>query len=397
MGSMAQVSFRKTLVSAQVALSLLLLIGAGLFARSLSNLRTLDPGFRTTNLVQFAVGPRSLGYTVEQSKALLQRLDERLRNLPGVRGVGMAVVAVLANNEWDNWVTIEGYNPKRSEIPDPHVNFINAGYFDALQIPRLAGRDFTLKDVANAPKVAIVNEKFARKYFHDGLAVGHRFGMGSDPTTPIDIEIVGVVKDTRYENLRDEIPEEIYFPYQQTSNLFLTYYVRTERQPDSAFQTIRSTVREMDVNLPVLNMKTLDGQLEESLVTERMIASLATVFGALATALAIIGLYGVMAFMVARRSREIGIRMALGAQSGNVVWLVMREVLVLVGAGLAAGLPAAYGLTRLVRAQLYGVEPHDAVSMALATVLLAIVAVLAGYIPARRAASYDPVKVLRYE
>jgi predicted permease len=325
------------------------------------------------------------------------RLEERLRALPGVHSVGMAVVGVLQNNEWDNWVTIEGYQAKPGEVPDPHVNYISAGYLEALHIPVLAGRSFTPNDVANSPKVALVNAKFAKKYFGDSPAVGRRFGMGSDPTTKIDTEIVGVVQDTRYENLRSEIPEEVYFCYQQYSNVGVTMYVRTAQRPESAFGTIRATVRDVDANLPIMSMKTLDSQLEESIVTERMIATLSSAFGVLATVLAVIGLYGVMAYMVTRRSREIGIRMALGAQSGNVVWLVMREVLALVGIGIALGLPAAYALTRLVKAQLYDVQPNDMLSMAGATALLAFVAVLAGYIPARRAAGYDPVRVLRYD
>jgi len=305
---------------------------------------------------------------------------------------------VLGNNEWDNWITIEG-RPRSGEPPDPHVNYVSDAYFETLRIHLLEGRTFTRKDDAKAPKVAIVNAKFAKKYFGDRTPIGHRIGQGSDPTTVTDTEIVGVVNDTRYENLREEIPEEVYFcgaQYLQFNNNF-TVYVRTDRTPESAFNGIRAAVRDQQADVPVVFMKTLETQMEESLVTERIVATLSSVFGALATVLAIIGLYGVMAYMVSRRSREIGIRMALGARSSNVAWLVMREVLVLVGAGVAVGLPAAYALTRVVRAQLYGVEPGDIASLVSATLLLAAVALLAGYVPARRAAGYDPVKVLRYE
>jgi predicted permease len=396
MGGGAQVTFRKVLVAAQVMLSLLLLIGAGLFTRSLSNLHSLDPGFQTGNLVQFAVNPRSIGYDQPRTAAFYRRFEERMRRIPGVRGTALAGIAVLTGNEWDNWLTIDSYT-RKGEPPDVHMNRISGAYFETLGIPVLQGRTFLPKDDYGAPKVAVVNATFARKYFGTGLAVGHRFGMGGDPGTPTDIEIVGVVGDTRYEGLRDEIPPEAYLCAYQWQMFGTEVYIRTERDPENAFAAIRGAVRELEPSLPVTYMMTLERQLEESLVTERMIATLSSVFGALATVLAIVGLYGVMAYMVTRRSREIGIRMALGARAADVVWLVMREVLVLVAAGVLAGLPAALVLSRLVRAQLYGVEPADPLSMALAAILLATVALLAGYVPARRAAGYDPVRVLRYE
>jgi predicted permease len=398
MGGRAQAGFRKTLVVAQVTLSLLLLIGAGLFLRSLSNLRLLNPGFRTSNLVQFSIAPGSVGYDAARSRALYQRLEERLRRIPGVSGAGLANMSVLTGNEWDNSVTIEGYQPKTGEDVDPHVNAVSPGYFDTMGIHLLAGRGFAAKDDIDAPKVAIVNSSFAKKYFGDGVAVGHRIGLGSDPGTPTDTEIVGVVNDTRYEGLRDEIPRLVYICSAQRRGIFSqNVYVRTGRDPERAFAAIRGAVRELEANLPLAGMKTVDRQLDESLITERMIATLSGVFGALATVLAIIGLYGVMAYMVARRAREIGIRMALGALAGNVVWLVMREVLVVLGAGIATGLPLAWYLSKLVQTQLYGIDPMDAVSIVSATALLAAVALLAGYIPARRAAGYDPSRVLRYE
>jgi predicted permease len=396
MGGGAQVMFRKILVAAQVTLSLLLLIGAGLFARSLSNLHSLDPGFKTGNLVQFNLSPRIIGYDDSRSMAFFRRIEERLRRVPGVNGVAYAQMAVLTGNEWDNWVTIDTWQ-RKGEPPDPHMNSVNASYFETLGIPVLQGRAFTAKDDLGAPKVAVVNATFAKKYFGNGIAVGHRFGTGSDPGTPTDTEIVGVVGDTRYESLRDEIPPEIYLCNAQYPIFGEMMYIRTGRDPENSFGPIRAAVREIEPNIPISYMLTLDRQLEESLITERMIAMLSMVFGALATVLAIVGLYGVMAYLVTRRAREIGIRMALGAQSGNVVWLVMREVLVLVAIGVAVGLPTALALSKVVQAQLYGVEPHDPAAIAAATLLLILVALLAGFVPARRAAAYDPVRVLRYE
>jgi len=393
----SQVNLRKVLVAAQVMLSLLLLIGAGLFVRSLANLKMLDPGFRVGNLVQFRVSPQVVGYDTNRTAAFLQRLADRLRALPGARSVGMAQVPMLGNSDWENGITIEGYQAKPGEDMGPWFNAVTPGYFEAMGMHLLAGRDFNAKDDLKAPHVAIVNATFAKHYFGDRPAVGHRMGQGTDPGTPTDMEIVGVVNDTRYENLRTDIHREYFICGLQTELYGPTVYLRTEREPESAFHSIRAAVRELDPNLPLIDMKTLEHQLDESLVTERMIATLSAIFGMLATALAIIGLYGVMAYMVARRSREIGIRMALGARSGDVVWLIMREVLLLVAAGVACGLPAAYGLTGAIRAQLYGVEPADPLSIAAATTLLSGVALMAGYLPARRAARYDPVRVLRYE
>jgi predicted permease len=280
---------------------------------------------------------------------------------------------------------------------DPHMNQVTPGYFDTLGIHVLSGRGFLAKDTANSPKVAVVNESFVKRYFGASPAVGRHIGLGSDPGTPTNIEIIGVVNDTKYANLRDEIPREVYLCDAQRGASSKVVYVRTERDPENAFATIRSVVHDLAPALPITGMKTLTRQMDESLVTERMVAALSSVFGVLATVLAIVGLYGVMAYMVTRRSREIGIRMALGAMRGNVVWLVMREVLALVGIGIAVALPAAFGLTRLVESQLYGVKADDPAAMALATLLLAAVALLAGYIPARRAAGFDPVRVLRYE
>src|SRR5580658_1984067 len=397
MGNAAQVVFRKTLVAAQVALSLLLLIGAGLFIRSLGNLKLVNPGFKTGNLVQFQLNPRLVGFEVVRTHVFYQQLEERLRGLPGVSGAGMANNGVLTGNEWDNSVTIEGYAAKPGEDLDPHMNQVTPGYFDTLGIHVLFGRGFLAKDSANSPKVAVVNESFVKRYFGASPAVGRRIGLGSDPGTPTDIEIIGVVNDTKYENLRDEIPREVYLCDAQRGASSKVVYVRTARDPENAFATIRAVVHDLAPALPITGMKTLTRQLDESLVTERMVAALSSVFGVLATVLAIIGLYGVMAYMVTRRSREIGIRMALGAMRGNVVWLVMREVLTLVGIGIAVGLPAAFGLTRFVESQLYGVKADDPAAMALATLVLAAVALLAGYIPARRAAGFDPVRVLRYE
>jgi predicted permease len=392
------VLLRKGLVVAQVGLSLLLLIGAALFVRSLKNLQDLDPGFRTANLVSFSMDPNLAGKSDALSRDYYRRLGERLQALPGVTSWGLAKVQVLSGNEWDSTISVEGYSPRLGEWVDPHMQYLSPGFFHTLGIPILAGRDFRVDDAAGAPKVAIVNRKFAGKYFPNVDPVGRHIGMGANPGTKLDIEIVGVVGDTKYESMREEIPYELYIPYTQRDMVSqMTAYVHVAADPAGMTSTLRRVVTELDADVPIYRLRTLDQQVENSLVTERLLATLSGGFGLLATVLAAMGLYGVMAFMVARRTREIGIRMALGASGGSVVWLVMREVTLLVGLGVAIGLPAALGLTRLVQAQLFGVAPSDGATIALATAGIAVVAMLSGYLPARRATAIDPMRALHWE
>jgi predicted permease len=389
---------RKVLVVVQIALSLLLLIGAGLFIRSLQKLKDLDPGFRATNLLAFKVNPPLNGYGPEKSKVFYEHLKEVLESTPGVEAAGLAVMPVMEGNEWDQWVTIDSYTPKTGELPDPHMNFLSPDYFRTMEIPLLAGRDFRRTDVLNAPKVCIINEAFAKKYFGTVNAIGHKIGMGIDPGTKTDITVIGVSRNTKYENMREEIPVEVYRPYQQLEfAVAIVAYVRTARDPEQVFLSIRKRVHELDANLPVFDMITLERQMEDSLVTERLVGFLSSGFGLVATLLASIGLYGVMAYAVARRTREIGIRMAIGATGADVLWLIMREVVLLLGIGVAAALPAAWALTRYVRSQLYGIQPTDPVSIGASVLAIAAVAVLAGYLPAWRATRVDPMRALRYE
>jgi predicted permease len=389
---------RKGLVVAQVSLSLLLLIGAGLFMQSLRNLKTLNPGFDVQNLIAFQVDPTSNPRATGWVADYYRRLSDRLSGLPGVASHTAAEVPVLADNEWDSWVTIEGYSAKQDERPDPHMQYCTPGFFKTLKIPVLLGRDFTERDVDKAPKVGIVNQKFVERYFGKASPLGRHVGMGIDPGTKTDIQIVGVVGNTKYENMREEIPYELYIPYAQAGfSDSLTVYVRAQGDSASLFNTLRGSVREVDTSVPMYDMRTLDDQMEISLLTERLLATLSSVFGCLATLLAALGLYGVMAFMVTRRTREIGIRMALGAGQSSVVWMVMRETLILAAIGVAIGLVGAYGVTRLIQAQLFGVQPTDLLTMAAAALGIAAVAALAGYLPARRATGIDPMNALRWE
>jgi predicted permease len=392
-------NLRRSLGAAQVLVSILLLIASGLFARSLFNLRTLDPGFRTQNVMEFSIDPSLNGYGAGRRQRVFQTVLEKLRALPGVDSAGLGLASVLSDSWWCDHVTVAGYQPSPGDDLRPCHNAASPGYLTTLGIPLIAGRDFSAADAAGKNKVALVNESFARHYFGNGSALGGRFGFGNYPGTKTDIEIVGVIKDAKYSSLRAASPPQTIVDDEQMEGAVFqaTLYVKTRIDPRQMYPSIRRAIQEVDRDLPLYEMRTLDEQRDMLLATERMVASLAAVFGLLATVLAAIGLYGLMAFNVAQRTEEIGIRVALGARAFNVTWLVMREVLSLVGAGAAIALPAAFILARFVKSQLYDIRPNDPLTIGAAMFLLALVGALAGFIPARRAARVDPIRALRYE
>ncbi len=395
-GGGRQARLRRLLVVGQVGLSMLLLAGAGLFARSLLNLKTLDPGFRVDNLFVFSVDPLLSGYDGDRLTALYRRMQEELTAAPGVRSVSMSETGALAGNDWSMTVRVDGYQAKEGEDMNPSVDGVGPRYFETMGIPLVTGREFTERDVKGAPRVAVINETMAKYFFNGSNLIGRHFGFGRDKGT--EIEIVGVVKDVRSLELRDQAPRFLYIPYAQDDNVTqLTYYVRADQASGSTAGGIRQVVGRLDANLPIFDMKTMAVQVDESLFVERMVAALSVAFGALATLLAAIGLYGVMSYAVARRTREIGIHMALGAERGRVLWLVLREVAVMSAAGILGGLIAALWITRQVQSQLFGLSPNDPVTLTVATILLALVAITAGYIPARRATTIDPMIALRNE
>ena len=395
-GSGRQARVRRALVVGQVALSMLLLAGAGLFARSLYNLRAVDPGFQSDRLLTFSVDPTLNGYEPPRTLRLYEDLQQALLAVPGVRSVSMSEVGVLTGNQWGMTVRIDGYQSTEGEDMNPSVDGVGPRYFSTMGIPLVSGREFNEKDVQGAPRVAIINETMARRYWGDTSPIGRRFGFGRQQAT--DIEIVGVVKDVRSQELRAEAPRFVYIPYLQDESLTqLTYYVRAEGDESAVATAIRQTVQRLDPNLPVFDLKPMEIQVGESLFVERMVAALSVAFGALATVLAAIGLYGVMSYAVARRTREIGIRMALGAARRSVLWLVLKEVAVLAVLGVAGGLAGAFYVTRRVESQLFGVAPNDPLTLGAAVIMLLVVALLAGLLPARRATGIDPILALRAE
>jgi predicted permease len=394
-GSGGSLFLRKGLVAAQVALSFLLLFGAGLFVRSLQNLQATDTGLVLDNLVTFQLSPALSGYDDERAGAFYEQLLERLRALPGVESAGTAMVPLLSGNEWDSSMSVEGYRAKDGEDMQMFMNGVSPGYFGAMQIPFLEGRDFTRLDAKKQATVAIVNRRFAEHFFPGKSAVGKRIGSGGGPKTKLNIEIVGVVANSLYEGPREGIHRQVFVPHWGRNSA--AFYVRTQHASANTYNMIRNGVKQLDASMPVYEMKTLEAQLDETLLTDRLIATLSAMFGFLATVLASIGLYGVMAFVVTRRQKELGLRLALGAERGSVLWIVMKDVLLLLTIGLAVGVPAAIALGRYVSSQLYGITPNDPWIASTTVVLLALVSAAAGMIPAHRASRIDPILALRYE
>jgi predicted permease len=394
-GSGGSLFLRKGLVAAQVALSFLLLFGAGLFVRSLQNLKTADTGVTLDNLVTFRLSPALSGYESQRAVDFYEQLLANLRATAGVKSAALAGVSILSGDEWDNTTSVEGHQAKDGEDMQAFMNSLSPGYFETMGVPILEGRDFNRLDFKEKTTVAIVNRRFAQHYFPGKSAVGKHIGQGGGPKTKLDIEIIGVVADSLYEGPREGVRRQVFVPHWGRNSA--TFYVRTTAASASAYNVVRNEVRKLDASMPVYEMKTLEAQLDETLLTDRLIALLAAGFGLLATVLASIGLYGVMAFVVARRKKELGIRLALGAEPGGVIWLVMREVLLLLSIGLAVGIPTALGLGRFVSAQLYGINAGDPWIAGATMMLLAVVSVAAGLIPAHRASRIDPILALRYE
>ncbi len=392
-------TFRRSCVVLQIGLSLLLLIGAGLFVRTIRNLRLVDTGIQTDRLITFSVNPQFSGYDAVQSGAVRQRILDSIGSLPGVRFVAATSDPELAGNGVSGDIQISGYNEKEDEDMDVELPFVTPGYFSTLGIPLLAGREFTSADAATAQKVAIVNESMARHFFGSARnALGHSIGRHDK----VDTVIVGVVKDSRHQSPRDPVTRTMYRSALQIgdeagSPSGFAFYVRTQQPPDAAINLIHRTLHATDSKLVVDNLRTMNSQIDDTLTAERVIAQLASSFGVIATLLAAIGLYGVLAYVTAQRTREIGIRMAVGARPMGVAGLILREVLVLTAVSLVFAIPASIFLTSLLRSQLFNVSNTDALTYVACIVTVTAVALLAAAIPARRAATVDPIQALRFE
>jgi predicted permease len=394
-GTRGSLFMRKGLVAAQVALSFLLLFGAGLFVRSLQNLKATDTGVALDNLVTFQVAPALSGYSDQRATQFNQELVERLRSSPGVTAAALGQVAILSGDEWDSTMGVEGHRAADGEDMQAFMNSISPGYFETLKIPLLEGRDFRPADSRRESTVAIVNRRFADHFFPGQSVIGKHLGFGVGPNAKLTIEVIGVAANALYEGPREGIRRQVYLP--NWGNGSTVYYVRTQMPSATAFAAIRERVKTVDHAMPVFSVDTVEGQLDETLLTDRLIAMLSAGFGLVATVLASIGLYGVMAFVVAQRKKELGIRLALGAQPGVLIWMVMREVLLLLAIGLLVGIPAAMALGQYVASQLYGIQARDPVTAAATLVLLTLVSVAAGLIPAQRASRIDPMLALRTE
>jgi predicted permease len=397
------ISFRRMLVGVQVALSLLLLVAAGLFVRTLRNLENIGPGFPTDHLLTFKIDPSLNGYSDEQTKSFYQRLNVNLQTMPGVTSVGFSTMPLLKGYAWQNAIVGKDFTGAPIE-EQPVLCEVGPGYFATLGIPIVAGRAFTAQDAqALGPAhytVAVINESFARKYFSGRQPIGQRFGLVDEmvPISPTDIEVIGIVPDKKYRDLRESPPAQAFFPYLEGPHFrFMNIYLRTQADPKQIEDQLLERMRQFDPHVPVVGLQTVNEQIEFSLRTERLVASLSGVFAGLATLLAVIGLYGVMAYVVTRRTREMAIRIALGALRGNVIAMVMREVCILIAAGLTAGFLLALALANLVRSQLYGLNPRDPLTFIGSAIFLSLVAGLAGFFPALRASGVDPTAALRQE
>lgn len=391
-------NFQRLIVALQVGLSVLLLVGSGLFVRTMRNLRHVDTGFNTSHLITFHIDPLLSGTTKERIPLLRQSVLEAMTTLPGVQGVAATTDAELADTGQGGNVTVEGYNPPPDEEFDIEEPAVNPGFFHAMQVPVLVGRTFTESDDGRHPLVGIVNESFVKHYFSSSAtAVGRRVASGAGNNLQY-MTIVGVVKDTKHRNLREPASPTLYTPLRQEKTANQLYlYLRTSTPPEQTFATVRQTIKQIDAGLAVDKLRTMEDQIDETLLNERMIELLAISFGLLATLLAGVGLYGVLAYSTAQRTREIGIRIALGSSRFGISQLVLNDVLRLAGIGVAVAIPCSVLLGRLLQSQLFGVSATDPVTLGAVVLLIGFVALIAALVPARRAASVDPNRALRTE
>lgn len=394
-GGRGAARFRTSLVTAQIALSMALLISAGLFIKSLRNISRVDLGINIQNVVTFGISPARSGYDTVRTRALYARVEQQIAAIPGVSAVSSSSVPLLAGNNWGESVSVEGFKKDADTDAGSRFNAVGANYFRLLGVPMLAGRDFTVNDDVGSEKVAIVNETFAKKFNLGANAVGKHMSVGNDS---LNITIVGLAKDSKYSEVKDKIPPVFVLPYRQAGRLGTNnFYARSVLPPDQLLRAMSAVMKTIDPNLPLEQLKMLPQQVEENVFMDRMISTLSAAFAVLATILAAVGLYGVLAYSVAQRTREIGVRMALGANSSSVRGMVLKQVGMMTLVGGVIGIAGAIALGRAAQSLLFELQGHDPVVIVFSVVALAIVAFGAGFIPAMRASRIDPMQALRYE
>jgi predicted permease len=396
-GTRSASRFRTILATAQIALSMALLVAAGLFIKSLMNVSRVQLGLKAENVIMFALSPELNGYTRDRTTQFFERVEDALAVLPGVTGVTSGTVPLLSGSNWGNNVAVEGFQQGPDTDANSRFNVIGPAYFQTLGMTLIAGREFTRADTQGTPKVAIVNEAFARKFNLGREAVGkHMTNAGRDK--PLDMEIVGFVQNAKYSEVKRDVPPQFFRPYRQDERIAsINFYVRTAAPPEGMMGTITKAVAQLDPNLPIENMRTLPQQIRDNVFLDRFISTLSTAFACLATLLAAIGLYGVLAYTVAQRTREIGVRMALGAPPSRVRGMILRQVGAMTAVGAVIGMAAAIALGRFAEALLFQLKGWDPTVLVVSVVMLAVVALGAGFVPALRASQVEPMRALRYE
>ena len=396
-GAKAARRFRTTLATVQIAMSMALLVPAGLFAKSLFNVSRVDLGLKADHMVLFSLAPEMNSYNTERTRQLFERIEDEFAATPGVTSVVMAMVPVLAGDNWGNSLAVEGFEAGPDTNTNASFNAVGPGYFKTMGISLMRGREFTRADAFGRPRVAIVNQAFAKKFNLGDNPIGKRFGTGGRDAK-MDIEIVGIVQDAKYSEVKRTSPPQYFMPYRQEERLGHGYfYIRTSTPPEQMLATIPVIMRKLDASLPLDDVKTMETQIRENVSEDRIISTLSLAFALLATILAAIGLYGVLAYTVAQRTREFGLRMALGADGAAVRGLVMKQVVRMAIVGGLIGIVIAVGVGRLAQSLLFELEGHDPMVLTVATIALGLVALGAGFIPALRASKIDPMNALRYE
>lgn len=393
-GGPALSRIRATLVTAQIAFSLVLLVLAGLFAKSLMNVARVDLGMDLDSVMSFEVSPRLNGYSLEQATQLYDRMEEELAAQPGVARVASAGIPVIAGSVANLSVSREGFEPTPGADTTSRFNMVGPGFFATLGIPLLAGRDITRGDTSSSSRVAVVNESFVRRFKLEGKAIGAHFNTFLTG----DMEIIGLVADPKYASVNEDAPPQFFIPRSQFERLpSSSFYVRAGMEPNALARTIRRVVASLDPNLPVSNLTTMERQFRDDVFLDRLIATLSAGFAGLATLLAAVGLYGLLAYSVTRRTRELGLRLALGADAGRLRFMVLKQVGLMGLVGGLAGLAAVIGVGRLTESMLFGLTGYDPLVLAAAVILLCAVVLFASYLPARRASNVAPMEALRYE